>query len=229
MILLISDTSGKNGSVALARATEGSNPDGVQVIDSVPLAGGTFSAQLVPQIADLLKKHGLGKADIDGFVVISGPGSFTGLRVGLAAIKALAEILRKPIVPVSLLEVVALAAGKQGRVVAALDAGRAEVYAGEYDVAGDARLVHVRMVQEKLVRKDDLAQFTQAAGISTSDPSLAATLRESGLVVFQVEAVTPAMIAALGWRKLQAGSVVSPEQLDANYIRRGAEIVSNPG
>jgi tRNA threonylcarbamoyladenosine biosynthesis protein TsaB len=229
MILLVSDTSGKNGSVALARATEGSNPEGVQVIDSVPLAGGTFSAQLVPQIADLLKKHNFRKHDIDGFVVVSGPGSFTGLRVGLAAIKALAEILRKPIVPVSLLEVVALAAGKQGHVLAALDAGRAEVYAGEYDVAGDGRLAHARRIHEKLVRKDDLAQFAQAAVISTPDPSLAATLRESGLSVFQVEAVSPAMIAALGWRKLQAGSVVSPEQLDANYIRRGAELASSKG
>jgi hypothetical protein len=89
-------------------------------------------------------------------------------------------------------------------------------------------LVHPRVIQEKLVRKDDLAQFTQAAAISTPDPSLAATLRESGLSVFQVEAVTPEMIAALGWRKLLVGSVVSPEQLDANYIRRGAEMVSNP-
>jgi tRNA threonylcarbamoyladenosine biosynthesis protein TsaB len=229
LILLLTDTSGKNGSVALARATESSKPEGVQVIDSVPLVGGTFSAQLVPQIADLLKKHNLRRGDIDGFVVVSGPGSFTGLRVGLAAIKALAEILRKPIVPLSLLEVVALAAGKQGRVVAALDAGRAEVYAGEYDVAGDARLVHARPIQEKLVRKDDLAQFRQASVISTPDPILAATLRESGLSVFQVEAVTPAMIAARGWKKLHDGEAVSPEQLDANYIRRGAELASSQG
>jgi tRNA threonylcarbamoyladenosine biosynthesis protein TsaB len=229
MILLTTDTSGKNGSVALARATEGSKPERVQMIDSVPLAGGTFSAQLVPQIADLLKKHDFRKGEIDAFVVVSGPGSFTGLRVGLAAIKALAETLRKPIVPVSLLEVVALAAGKQGRVLAVLDAGRAELYAGEYEIVDDALLVHARLIQEKLVRKDDVAQFTQAAAISTPDPSLAAKLRESGLAVFQVEAVMPQMIAALGWRKLLAGSVVSPEQLDANYIRRGAEMVSNPG
>ena len=89
------------------RAGEGTDHDKVEVIEAVPLAGGTFSAQLVPQIAALLTKHGFSKTDIDAFVVVSGPGSFTGLRVGLAAIKALAEILAKPIVPVSLLEVVA--------------------------------------------------------------------------------------------------------------------------
>jgi len=234
VLLLITDTSGRNGIVALARTRQSGKHDEVQILDWVPLAGGTFSAQLVPQIADLLKKHNLRKGDIDGFVVVSGPGSFTGLRVGLAAIKAVSEILRKPIVPVSLLEVVALAAGKQGRGLAALDAGRAEVYAGEYEITSDARLVHAqlihaRLIDEKLVRKDDLAQFTQASVISTPDPLLASTLRGSGLSVFQVEAVTPEMIAALGWRKLQAGEEVSPERLDANYIRRGAELASSQG
>ena len=133
MLLLITDTSGRNGSIALARAS-----DEVVVLESVPLAGGTFSAQLVPQIAGLLANQGFNKHDIDAFVVVAGPGSFTGLRVGLAAIKALAEILGKPIVAVSLLEAVAFASRAQGNVLAALDAGRGEVYAGQYEVAGES-------------------------------------------------------------------------------------------
>ena len=98
----------------------------VQVMEVVPLSGGMFSAQLVPQIASLLQTHGLSKADIGAFIVVSGPGSFTGLRVGLAAIKALAEILQKPIVSVSLLEAIATASRAEGKVVAVLDAGRNE-------------------------------------------------------------------------------------------------------
>ena len=101
MLILATDTSGKHGSIALARAGEPAATGEVEVIEVVPLAGGTFSAQLVPQIAALLAKHGFTKNDIGAFVVASGPGSFTGLRVGLAAIKALAEILKKPIVPVA--------------------------------------------------------------------------------------------------------------------------------
>ena len=129
-ILLISvDTSGKHGSVGLAQG----NPDGTcDVIEVIPLAGGTFSAQLIPQIADLLSKHHLSKRDIGGFTVASGPGSFTGLRVGLAAVKALAEVTGKPIATVSLLEAVALASANNRHTLAALDAGRGEVYLGEY-------------------------------------------------------------------------------------------------
>src|ERR1700739_816501 len=104
MLLLITDTSGKQGSVALARPGE-RDPRGVEVIEGAPLGGGAFSAQLVPQIAALLAKHKFNKADLDAFAVASGPGSFTGLRVGLAAIKALAEVLHKPIAKLSLLEV----------------------------------------------------------------------------------------------------------------------------
>ena len=85
------------------------------------------------------------KKDIDAFVVVAGPGSFTGLRVGLAAVKALAEILQKPIVPVSLLEVLAryghmIAGGNDSvppvtfRYAVALDAGRKEAFVGQYEI-----------------------------------------------------------------------------------------------
>src|SRR5579864_6726336 len=116
MLLLVTDTSGKQGSVALARAREDDrDQNALELIEVAPLAGGAFSAQLVPQIAALLAKHDFTKTEIDAFIVVSGPGSFTGLRVGLAAIKALAEVLKKPIVPVSLLEVLALASGRQAK------------------------------------------------------------------------------------------------------------------
>ena len=114
MLLLVTDTSGKNG-MRRTRAGYGWLRQKCRV-DRSPFRWlvGHFSAQLVPQIAGLLAKHGFSKSEIDAFVVVSGPGSFTGLRVGLAAVKALAEILAKPIVPVSLLEVVAVASGCDG-------------------------------------------------------------------------------------------------------------------
>ena len=115
ILLLITDTSAKNGSVALARATQGSKPertagDRIRCRWREALFRHNWSRKSQP----CSKKHDFRKGDIDAFIVVSGPGSFTGLRVGLAAIKALAEILRKPIVPVSLLEVVALPRAGRG-------------------------------------------------------------------------------------------------------------------
>lgn len=223
MILLVSDTSGKNGSVALVRA--GSSSGDVELIESVPLAGGTFSAQLVPQIAGLLEKHGLSKRDIDAFVVVSGPGSFTGLRVGLAAIKALAEILGKAIVPVSLLEVIAGESAGRGKVMAAIDAGRGEIYAGEYEVGESARCV-----REQLLSKDEFVSLAAGIAVVTPDAALEQLASAASRLVQRVEMPSSERIARVGWRQLQAGQTVTPEQLDANYIRKSdAEIFAKGG
>ena len=217
MVLLVTDTSGKHGSVGLAHAES----DEVKVIESVALAGGTFSAQLVPQIAALLEKHGFGKDEIAAFVVISGPGSFTGLRVGLAAIKALAEILMKPIVPVSLLEVIAANCGVSGKVIAALDAGRGEVYAGEYE----RRPKNTILCIEQLLLMKEFASLAREITVATPDAGLADALRKAGVMVRLVEYPAAEMIARVGWRRLQVEQTVTPEQLEANYIRRSdAEI-----
>ena len=69
MLLLAADTSGKHGTIALAQCGPG---EGCNVIEVVPLEGGTFSAQLVPQISSLLTKHNLARSDIDAFAVASG-------------------------------------------------------------------------------------------------------------------------------------------------------------
>lgn len=215
MLLLVTDTSGKQGSVTLARAEKG-NANEVEVIEVAPLAGGAFSAQLVPQIAVLLDTHRFSKTDIDAFLVVSGPGSFTGLRVGLAAVKALAEILKKPIVPVSLLEVVAVASRIQGKVMAVLDGGRGDIYVGAYQVADNA----VRVLQEELLSKAEFLSQARESTVVTPDLTLAATAREANLAAVVVAPSGPEMITRFGLWKLRAGETVSPEHLEANYMRR---------
>jgi tRNA threonylcarbamoyladenosine biosynthesis protein TsaB len=226
MLLLAIDTSGKDGSIALARAGERHAGYDVELIETGPLAGGTFSAQLVPQIAFLLSAQGFTKADIDAFVVGSGPGSFTGLRIGLAAVKGLAEVLAKPIAPVSLLEVCVFSSGAQGRVMAALDAGRGDVYVGEYEVSASRVQVPRELM---LTRKEFLAQ-AKGWTVVTPDTALAEVAGESGLTVIVLPPVSAADVARLGWRKLQSGDTVTPEQLEANYIRRtDAEMLEKIG
>ena len=222
MLLLATDTSGKHGSIALARVTPG-HPE-VNIIEVVPLAGGTFSAQLVPQISALLEKHGGRKSDLAAFAVVSGPGSFTGLRVGLAAIKALAEVLHKPICAVSLLEAVAWSGKARGRVLAALDAGRGEVYVGDYQVDSQAH-----MHGERLLSREQFVAEGTGKTVITPDPALAEIARSAGINVEQIKYPDSGVIALLGWARLARGETVSPEALDANYIRRSdAEIFSKP-
>ena len=219
MLLLAADTSGKYGSIALARGDESS----FEAIEVVPLEGGTFSAQLVPQIADLLSRHRFSKHDLDGFVVASGPGSFTGLRVGLAAIKGLAEVLHKPIAAVSLLELLALSARLEGAVVAALDAGRGEAYVGEYEVgAGNARLE-----RESLLNEEEFVALVRGklAVVVTPDKLVTDWAQKHGLAVFTGEHPRSEVLARIGLKKLLAGETVAPADLEANYIHRSdAEI-----
>jgi tRNA threonylcarbamoyladenosine biosynthesis protein TsaB len=220
MLILAADTSGKNGSLALVRFEAGVP----HTLELVSLEGGTFSAQLVPQISALLTKHDLAKSDIDAFAVASGPGSFTGLRVGLAAIKALAEILQKPIAAVSVLEAIACAAGSEGRVLAALDAGRGEIYCGEYEIR-DARAT---LTAQRLLSGREFADSAAAAMIVTPDAKVADLAREKNLQVIVIDPPRADAIARLGFEKIQAGEVVSPEALDATYIRRtDAEIMKD--
>jgi tRNA threonylcarbamoyladenosine biosynthesis protein TsaB len=227
MILLAIDTSGKHGSIALARAGEGSQySNDVELIETMPLAGGTFSAQLVPQIAELLSHNGFTKLDIGAFAIASGPGSFTGLRIGLAAVKALAEVLEKPIAPVSLLEVCVFASRAQGKVMPVLDAGRGDVYVGEYEVPVNAS----QIPREFILSRSEFLSRGKGWTLVTPDSVLAEAAVAASLSVAGLAPISAADVARLGWLKIQAGETVAPDKLEANYIRRtDAEMLERIG
>ena len=227
MLLLAIDTSGKQGSIALARAGEPTADGGdFEVIEIAPLVGGTFSAQLIPQIAELLSSNGFTKNGIGGFAVGAGPGSFTGLRIGLAAVKALAEVLGKPIAAVSLLEACVVASAVEGKVMSVLDAGRGDVYVGEYEIPADA--AHVP--RERMLGRSQFLAQAKGWTVVTPDSVLADVARAAGLTVSILPSISAADIARLGWSKIQRGQTVTPEQLEANYIRRtDAEMLERIG
>jgi tRNA threonylcarbamoyladenosine biosynthesis protein TsaB len=216
MLILGVDTSGKDGSLALMRF----NDEKPMTLGLVPIEGGTFSAQLVPQISALLEKYRFSKNDIDAFAVVSGPGSFTGLRVGLAVIKALAEILQKPIAAVSTLEALArspeLNIKRGDQVVAALEAGRGEIYSGTFDRSGNQAVA----IDQKLVTLDEFKANAAGQQVVTSDTKLFERLSEAELKVALVPRPSADAIARLGFEKIKAGEIVTPEILDASYIRR---------
>jgi tRNA threonylcarbamoyladenosine biosynthesis protein TsaB len=220
MLIFAIDTSGQSGGVALAEADE----ESFRLIESAPIAGGTFSAQLIPTLSALLNKHGFRVTDIGGFAAASGPGSFTGLRVGLSAIKGLAETLHKPIAVVSVLEALAALASREGKIAAALDAGRKEIFLGIYE-----RLERtMSMKREELLGRQEFLAALAAEAVSlvvTCDATVAELAATSHCQVSVVVRPGSEMIARIGSGKLLAGETVSVEALDANYLRRSdAEI-----
>ena len=126
--ILAIDTSSPRASLALARG-------GRVIAAAGEESREPHSRTLFNRLAGLLEGAGVAPEEIDAFAVATGPGSFTGLRVGLAAVKGLARTLGRPAVGVTSLDALALAAGVQGRVVALIAAGRGEVYCGLREVS----------------------------------------------------------------------------------------------
>ena len=224
MLVVVVDTSGRKGSIAFCRGDR----ESFEVLRLTSLEGGMYSAQLMPRIAEALQQYKLDKTQVDGFVVVSGPGSFTGLRVGLATVKGLCEVLQKPMATISMLEAVALIDGRAGQTVTAiLDAGRGELYVGEYQVSAE----RARVVREYVAKLDSFT--AEAAGFScqllTPDPKVAETLQAANANVRLVPAIRADGIGRIGIRKLLAGETADPATVDVNYIRRSdAEIFSTP-
>ena len=112
-----------------------------------------YSATLVAAVSELLSRFEVALKNVGAIVVVNGPGSFTGVRVGLSAVKGLAEPAQIPVVAVSRLAVLS---AKAGVTSAALDAHRHEVFLRVGDGTGEAR--------ELLAGMTELAAIDPAAG-----------------------------------------------------------------
>lgn len=216
-LLLGIDTCGPMGSVALGRLHGGR----VEILGQTELEGRSYSATLVAAVGDLLAANGVKVKDLGAIVVVSGPGSFTGVRVGLAAVKGLAEAAQVPVVAVSRLEVLA---GKAGVASSALDAHRGEVFLRVGAAGLEAR--------ELLAGARELAAFAPAPErIAVCDEAAATVLRAAWPAVALVQTVAPNATDALGLAagRVAAGEFADLAQLDGHYLRRSdAEIFGEP-
>jgi tRNA threonylcarbamoyladenosine biosynthesis protein TsaB len=211
--LLGIDTCGPMGSVALGRQSAGV----VEIVAQIELEGRSYSATLVAAVADLLKRAGAELSRLDAIVAVNGPGSFTGVRVGLSAVKGLAEVAQIPVVAVSRLEVLARKAGVGS---AALDAHRHEVF---LRLGGDGVAA-----RELLAGADELAAIDFAgAQIAVCDDAAAGLLGSvwSGVKLIRVSAPTAADAMELCAARVAADDFVDLALLDGHYLRRSdAEI-----
>ncbi len=157
MLILAFDSSAKSASVALLR-------DGVLLGQYFQNSGLTHSRTLLPMAEDLLKNSELKMSDIDLFAISVGPGSFTGIRIGVSTVKGLAWALDKPVCGVSTLEAMANLgeiAGENALICCAMDARRAEVYNALFEIKNGKIS---RLCEDRAIAISDLFSEIEATG-----------------------------------------------------------------
>jgi len=211
-LVLAIDTTHEFGSLALAR--------GAETLEEVLLHAPTgFAHVLYAQLSRLLERHDVLLNSIDCFAAASGPGSFTGVRVGLACVKGLAEALGKPAIAVSNLQALATR-GSGGLRAAVIDARRGDIYGAVYD--GRARQVAEEVVAKfpawlETLPADDLVF------VSTDFTPFRVALKGTRFAKFPIVTAGPTLagaIASLAVARFLAGERPDPASLDANYVRR---------
>lgn len=199
--------------------------DGALVAEITLPPARAVSEQLLSGIDALLALCGTPLDEVDAFAASVGPGSFTGIRVGIATLKGLAFGGERPVAPVSTLAALACAGGLPGdRVAAIVDARRGEVYAGLYELTGGAPSL---LVAESLYAVADLAARLPPACLLVGDgASLHAEVWDaalgSGARILAQAFVRPRafQVGRLGHALLLAGGGVRAETLVPRYLRR---------
>lgn len=222
-LILAVETSTRAGSVSLAR--------GGEVLGAVSGDGlSSHSTDLIDNIERVLSQGRAELFDVDLFAVTVGPGSFTGLRIGLATVKAFAVCVQKPCAPVSTLAAVAHAAGDSESTLAILPAGRGEVYAQAFSVRGEIVLALDRAAHLKpsdIVERYGAAGTLRLAGEGAHQHI--ETLRRRGegesaggrmgwTLAPQPEYLANS-VAGLALSAYREGKVTDAEELRANYVR----------
>jgi tRNA threonylcarbamoyladenosine biosynthesis protein TsaB len=239
MRILAIDTSSGQGSVALLADTR-------VVAEESGDTGELSSSGLFRRVGKVLGIAGIKLSDVECFAVAAGPGSFTGLRVGLAAVKGWAEVWQRPIAAVSALKAVAAQATEPGAFVAPLlDARRGQLFCGVYrrvsagrgaatawegaDSGGAADLE--KMDEEAIGTPAEILDRVFSA--ASESPLFVTPSGEAAVEIVaaldgrsvRIETVCPALapvIGRLGYRQALRGEVVDALGLNANYIQRCA-------
>lgn len=216
MWVLALDTSTRAGSVALARGG-----------DVVAAASGdpsrTHGERLPGDLLSLAGDAGVALSRIDLFAVSRGPGSFTGLRVGLATIQALALAQRRNVLPVSTLEALAHTPGQGERVLAWMDGHRGDVFAALYEraatrclagpCAGDPAEILESWAAELGARRLDVV----GDGVTATRALLARRLGRATVLVDDPPPLAP-VIARIAFQRRDLG--IAPHAVQPLYVRR---------
>lgn len=220
-MLLAIDTSTRTAGVALY--------DGVQVMAETTWTSRDYhTRELAPVIDEILQRCGLGMSSVRAVGVATGPGSFTGLRIGLALAKGLAFGLRVPIIGIPTLDVLAAAQPVQEHpMLAILHAGRGRLAVsayhlqeGSWTAAGKLEILDIETLSQRITRP------TVVCGELTElERQTLARKRKNVLLASPAMCLRrPGYLAELAWRRWQAGSVDDPVKLVPFYLHVGEPI-----
>jgi tRNA threonylcarbamoyladenosine biosynthesis protein TsaB len=207
MLTLAVDTTAEFGSIALADA------DGVRDEMLLHEPKG-FSGVLFLQIERLLARQETQLEDIELFAGASGPGSFTGVRIGLAAIKGLGEVLGKPVIAVSNLEALAEHGTAELRATV-IDARRGEIFGALFDRSGAQIIPEMVISFPKFL---ELLANREFEWVSTDFGPFRDSLRGAQLTL--APRALAGSIARIAMRRFATGAPADPAGVDANYVRR---------
>lgn len=219
-LILAVDSCTRLASVAVARRMD-------IVAELTWAAGQDHTRQLAPRIQHLLGQSAVGVGELGAIVVATGPGSFNGVRSGMALAKSMAFALAIPLIGISALEVQAYAHSATDLPVCAIqDAGRGELAAALY------RNLYRRwrpVRPEAIVSWEDLEEMIQRPTLICGDlyPKLAPEVRRrlGSKAVLASPSAGPRRgghLAELGWRRIEQGQVPSPAEVQPLYLRRPA-------
>ena len=218
-MLLALETASETGGVALL--------DGETVLAERIVGARTphYAAELLVSLDAMLAELGRAERDIEALALSVGPGSFTGLRIGLATALGLAFGTERRIVPVPTLAALALGAAPGRAIVPMLDARKGQVYAGVYDDAGRPREVDRVVAPLALLR--ELAGRGDRAELVFLGPGARLYANEIWTVLGGAAEILPAArgeprperVGRLGARIRAAGGALEPHRVELRYLR----------
>ena len=238
-LILAIETATRAGSIALAH--------GERVLSATSGdPSSSHSTDLIENVDAVLREAGKTLHQVDVFAVAIGPGSFTGLRIGLATVKSFAVALNRKCVAVPTLAAVAYAAGRSDRTVALLPAGRGEVFAEMFSVTDVVAPLDeaAHISPAKLLSKYGLHKPVLWAGEgahaqidalrnAAAERAISFHARNShelqdGWTIAPPEQKLAEAVAKLAWQSWRAGELLDPQDIHANYVRPSdAEIKSH--
>ena len=219
MRILAFESSAKAASVALMQ-------DGVLLAESFQNNGKTHSATLMPMAQRVLMDCGLTAAELDAVAVAKGPGSFTGVRIGVAAAKGLAWGAEKPVCGVSTLEAMATQLSMQAGIICpVMDARRGQVYNALFQSDGKTltRLTSDRAISLEDLKKDlekaEKTIFLVGDGTKLCYNTLSEALPHLTLPPAHLEMQRASGVAMAAERLAQQGGLQAPGELVPSYLR----------